>query len=228
MRWYFAALGLLLAALVAAAAGIGWLVGTEAGLHWAAAQVGELEVEGLRGRLAGEISADTLAYKGEGFQVKAEKLRLRAHLAALLGGRLTIEPLRAAAIEVELQETEEKQEISSPPKLPLRLHIARAEVDAIEVRRGEARYLIREAKLEHASLGPALSLSGSFYWPDERFATRAKVHLRGSLERIEAQLLADVAGVAAEASGCTRSRRAQGRWTSRASTPARTPPSTPW
>jgi translocation and assembly module TamB len=200
MRWYFAALGLLLVALVAAAAGIGWLVGTEAGLHWAAAQAGEqFTFEGLHGKLAGEISAEKLAYKTEGFHVKAEKLSLRAHLAALLGGRLTIEPLRAAAIEVELQEKEEKQEISSAPKLPLRLHIARAEVDAIEVRRGEARYLIREVKLDHASLGPALSLSGSFYWPDERFATRAKVHLRGSLERIDAQLLADVSGVAAEA-----------------------------
>jgi len=199
MKWTFSALAIALAALVAAAAGIGWLVGTEAGLHWAAAKVRSLEVEGLRGRLAGEISAEKLAYKAEGFQVRAEKLSLRAHLAALLGGRLTIEPLSAAMIEVELQVNEEEQQRSSPPKLPLRLHIARAEVDAIEVRRGEARYLIREVKLDHASLGPALSVSGSFYWPDDRFATRAKIHLRGTFEKIDAQLVAEVSGVAAEA-----------------------------
>src|ERR687895_1099576 len=72
MRWYFAALGLLLVALIAAAAGIGWLVGTEAGLHWAAAKVRGLDVEGLHGKLAGEISAEKFAYNAEGFHVKAE------------------------------------------------------------------------------------------------------------------------------------------------------------
>jgi translocation and assembly module TamB len=200
MRWYFAALGVLLVALVAAAAGIGWLVGTEAGLHWAAARAGkQLTFEGLHGKLAGEISVEKLAYEGNAFQVKAQDLTLRAHLAALLGGRLTIEPLRAAALEVELQEKEDKQESFSPPRLPLRLHIARVQVDSIEVRRGEARYVIREVNLDHASLGPALSVSGSFYWPDERFATRAKMHLRGTFEKIDAQLVADVSGVPAEA-----------------------------
>jgi translocation and assembly module TamB len=198
MRWYFTAFGLLLVALVAAAAGIGWLVGTEAGLHWAAAQAGkQFAFEGLHGKLAGEVSVEKLSYQGNGLQVKAQNLSLRAHLAALLGGRLTIEPLRAAALEIELGEAQGKS--TGTPKLPVRLHIARAQVDVIEVRRGDARYVIREVNLEHASLGAALSVSGSFYWPDERFATRAKVHLRGSLERIDAQLVADVSGVAAEA-----------------------------
>jgi translocation and assembly module TamB len=199
MRWYFAVLGLVLVALLAAAGGIGWLVGTEAGLHWAAAKVRELEVEGLQGKLAGEISAEKLSYEGNGFRVKAQQLSLRPHLAALLGGRLTIEPLRAATIEIDLQEKEEKERLPGPPRLPLRLHIAHAQADLVEVRRGEARYAIREVNLDHASLGPELSVSGSFFWPDERLATRAKVHLRGSLERIDARLLADVAGVAAEA-----------------------------
>src|SRR5688572_11173085 len=120
MRWYFAALGFLLVALIAAAAGIGWLVGTEAGLHWAAAKVRGLKLEGLRGKLAGEISAEKFAYNAEGFHVKAEKLSLRAHLAALLGGRLTVEPLHAAAIQIELEEKEQEQRPSGPPKLPLR------------------------------------------------------------------------------------------------------------
>jgi translocation and assembly module TamB len=199
MRWYFAALGLLLVALIAAAAGIGWLVGTEAGLHWAAAKVPGLEVEGLHGKLAGEISAEKLTFKAEGLRISAQKLSLRAHLAALLGGRLTIEPLRAAAIEIDLEAKEQKERRPGPPRLPVRVHIAHARVDLVEVRRGEARYVIREVNLDHASLGEALSLSGAFFWPDARFATRAKLDLRGSLERIDAQLLADVAGVAAEA-----------------------------
>src|ERR687895_366580 len=156
MRWYFAALGLLLVALIAAAAGIGWLVGTEAGLHWAAAKVPGLEVEGLHGKLAGEISAEKLTFKAEGLRISAQKLSLRAHLAALLGGRLTIEPLRAAAIEIDLEAKEQRERRPGPRRLPVRVHIAHARVDLVEVRRGEARYVIREVNLDHASLGGAL------------------------------------------------------------------------
>ena len=198
MKWFFAALGIAVAVLlVAAATALGWLVGTEAGLHWAAGKVPGLHTEALRGRLTGEITADKLAYQGDGFLVRAEKLSLRAHLAALLGGRLTLEPLQAAALEVELTEAKEKSD--KAPELPLRLHVARVHVDQIEIRRGEARYIVREVEVEHAIIGPELSVAGSLYWPDERFATRAKIQLRGTLEDIDAHLVADVSGIAAEA-----------------------------
>src|SRR5688500_17143083 len=95
MKWFLAALGIAAAVLVlAAAAALGWLVGTEGGLHWAAGKVPGLRTEALRGHLAGEIAADKVVYEADGFLVRAEKLSLRAHLAALLGGRLTIEPLQ--------------------------------------------------------------------------------------------------------------------------------------
>ena len=59
MKWFYAALAVLASVLVAAVAALGWLVGTEAGLHWAAARAGDkLSFENLRGRLADEISAD--------------------------------------------------------------------------------------------------------------------------------------------------------------------------
>src|SRR5688572_3136543 len=198
MKWFLAALGIAAAVLVlAAAAALGWLVGTEGGLHWAAGKVPGLRTEALRGHLAGEIAADKVVYEADGFLVRAEKLSLRAHLAALLGGRLTIEPLQAASIEIELTEAKEKS--AKAPELPLRLHIARARADRIEIRRGDARYLVRDVELEHAILGPELSLAGSLYWPDERFPTRAKLQLHGSLENIEAKLAADIAGIAAHA-----------------------------
>jgi translocation and assembly module TamB len=197
MRWLYAGLALLLAALVAAVAGFAWLVGTEAGLHWAAAQVRDrIAVEGLRGWLADEVSAEKLVYEAPGVRVTAEKLALRAHLAALLGGRLTLEPLRAARIEVQL--FEDGKQSTAPPQLPLRLHVARATVGAIEVRRGDARYLVRDVVLDQASLGPGIAVSGSFTWPDERFATRAQIDLRGTFERIDARLVGEVSGVAAE------------------------------
>ena len=99
MKWFLAALGIAAAVLVVAAlAALGWLVGTEAGLQWAAGKVPGLSTEALRGRLAGEIAADKIAYQGDGLRVQAQAVSLRTHLAALLGGRLTIEPLRAASI----------------------------------------------------------------------------------------------------------------------------------
>ncbi|HEV3007951.1 MAG TPA: translocation/assembly module TamB domain-containing protein [Burkholderiales bacterium] len=196
MRWLFAGFVVLLVALVAAVAGVGWLVGTEAGLHWAASKVAALRLEGLRGRLAGEVTAEKLTYETAEIRITAEKLGLRAHLAALLGGRLTIDPLNAAAIEIVLGE---RQGEAVPLKLPVRLHIANARADSIEVRRGAARYVVQDVHIDHARLGPELSLAGSLYWPHERFATRAKVQLGGSLERIEARVAADVAGVPAEA-----------------------------
>ena len=54
-----AVLAVLATVLVVAAAALGWLVGTEAGLHWAAAQASkQLAFDNLRGRLAGEVTAD--------------------------------------------------------------------------------------------------------------------------------------------------------------------------
>jgi len=201
MRWLYAGLAVLLLVLVVAAgAGIGWLLGTEAGLHWAASHARGVRFEGLRGRLAGEIYAEKVDYSGEGIAIHASNVMLRAHLAALLGGRLTIDPLSAATVRIDSREGG-RDPGNASPKLPVRLHVANARVDEIEVRRGDARYVVREVNVEHARLGPELSLAGSLFWPDERFATRAKVQLGGSLERIEAHIVADVAGVAVEARG---------------------------
>jgi translocation and assembly module TamB len=198
MRWLYTGLGVLLGLLlVTAVAALGWLVGTEAGLRWAAAQVPGLEHEGLRGSLAGAISAERISYRTEGFRVRAEQVGLRAHAAALLGGRLTIEPLRVAAIEIELLAGTDAP--AAAPDLPLRIHVGDARIERVEVRRGEARYIVREVVLEHASLGDAVSLAGSLYWPDERFATRARITARGSLERLEARAAGEVAGMPAEA-----------------------------
>ena len=95
MRWLSGALLALAVLLLAAAAGIGWLVGTEQGLQWAAARVPGLHTEGLRGHLAGEVTAETLSFESSAVRLRAEQVSVRAHLAALLGGRLTLEPFRA-------------------------------------------------------------------------------------------------------------------------------------
>ena len=207
MRWLLAVLGVLCALLVAAAAGIGWLVGTESGLHWAASHARGVRFEGLHGRLSGEVTAQRVWYESEGIRAEAAQLTLRAHLAALLGGRLTIHPLRAEALHLELRETPAGK--SAAPELPLRLHLANVEVGELSVRRGEARYVVKDVRIQHARIGEDLSLAGSLYWPDERFATRARVELRGTLARIEAHAVGEVAGVAAEARGVLAPQSAQ-------------------
>jgi translocation and assembly module TamB len=199
MRWLLGGLVLLAAALVAAAAGIGWLVGTEAGLLWLAAKApASVRFEGLRGRLTDEVSAGQVAYaSADGTRVEARNVTLRAHLAALLGGRLTVDPLRVDSLVIVLGAPGDKKDTKLD--LPVRLHIADAVIESIEVRRGAARYFVKDIRIDHARLGPEVSLAGSLYWPDERFATRAKVELRGTLERIEAHATGEVAGIPAEA-----------------------------
>jgi autotransporter translocation and assembly factor TamB len=86
MKRLYAVLGVLATMLVVAAAALGWLVGTEAGLQWTAAQAGkQLAFDNLRGRLAGEITADRLVYTADDLRIQADRVSLRAHLAALLG-----------------------------------------------------------------------------------------------------------------------------------------------
>ena len=199
MKWLYAVVALVAVVLIAAGAALGWLVGTEAGLLWAAAQIADkVSVEGLRGRLAGEIAFRKLTYSDEGLRIEARDANLRPHLAALLGGRLTIEPLRAASLQVDLLPSDTPPPTAAP-KLPVRLHLGDARVDEIIVRRGEARYVLREVTIAQAIIGEKISLSASLYYPDERFATRGTLEIEGTLERIDARAKAAVAGVPTEA-----------------------------
>ena len=107
MKWLTRAglLFLLLVILLLGAAA--WLVGTESGLRWAleraqAAAGGRLAVEGASGTLAGSVRIARLAYEGEGFQLESRALHARADLLAALGGRLSLDPLQAASIEIVL------------------------------------------------------------------------------------------------------------------------------
>ena len=199
MKWLYVVVAVLATGLVAAATAVGWLVGTESGLHWAAAQASkQLAFDNLRGRLAGGMSADRLVYTADDVRIQADQVSLRAHLAALLGGRLTVEPLRIGSLHIELAPSE-RPAAAKAPELPLRLHLGDARVDEVIVRRGDARYVVREVVIAQAILGENVALSASLSYPDERFPTRGTLELAGTLERIEAKASATVAGVPAQA-----------------------------
>src|SRR6185503_17992904 len=158
----------------------------------------KVSIEGLHGRLAGEIAFEKLTYRDASLRIEARDASLRPHLAALLGGRLTIEPLQAASLQIDLLPSDTPP-ATSAPKLPLRLHLGRAHVDEIVVRRGDARYVLREVAIAHALIAEKLSVSASLYYPDERLPTRATLELDGTLERIDAKAKATVADVPTEA-----------------------------
>jgi translocation and assembly module TamB len=198
MKWLYAVAAVFAVALLAALAAFGWLVGTEAGLQWAAAQVEKLSVEGLHGRLAGDISADKVVFADPSVRVEVRNITFHPHLAALLGGRVTIEPLTADQLEIDLLPSDTPP-ASAAPELPLRLHVGEAQVARVVVRRGDARYEVREVKVKQAVIGERLSVSASAFYPDARFPTRGTLELTGTLERIDAKASAAVAGVPVEA-----------------------------
>jgi len=199
MKWLYAVAACFAVALIAALAAFGWLVGTEAGLQWAAAQAGDkLAFENLRGRLSGDISADKVTFTDESLRVEVQNIKLHPHLAALLGGRLTIEPLTADKVEIVLLPSDTPP-ATAAPKLPLRLHLGEAQVAQVVVRRGDARYEVREVMIKQAVIAEHLSVTASLFYPDIRFPTRGTLELSGTLERIDAKASAGVAGVPVEA-----------------------------
>src|ERR1044071_1809921 len=104
---------LVLLLVVAAGAGLAWLLGTEQGLRLAltravGASQGRLVVEEPRGALAGSVDIARLAYQGDGFSVELRDANGHLDLAAALGGRVAFGPLRAESLQIKLGEARGK------------------------------------------------------------------------------------------------------------------------
>lgn len=208
LAWIASFFALLVLAAVAALA---WLVGTESGLRWALARAqdaagGTLAVEGVRGTLAGTVRIERLGLATEGFGLEVHEVSAAADLLAALGGRIVIEPLRAASLKITLAAPQAGASGSAPPStpvLPFGVRLADVGIDRLELQRGETRHVLHEVRLEHAEIGaggPAgVSASASFRYPHERFPAAVGLVLDGSLERLQASVKLQVAGVDGEA-----------------------------
>src|SRR5688572_10737516 len=153
MRWFLLAVALLLAA--AAALGT-WLLGTESGLRWALRHAPEdLAVQGRRGKLAGSISAQRVAYRG----VAARGVELQVSLGALLTGTLVVERLHVQDLLVTLGPREDRER----ERLPLRIRVTNATVDKLNVEGYELHNLRLDYSggLEGHRLDAGFSLSGA-------------------------------------------------------------------
>jgi len=200
--WSLALLTLL--ALGAATFGA-WLLGTEAGLQWVLAHAerssgGRLVVQGARGVLAGGIGAERLAFRGEGFALEIRDLNGRVDLAAALGGRIALRPLRAAALEITL--AEQPGGAATLPVLPFGVSIGEVRIDELRIHRAGETRALQELRLAHASIDArapmAVSAAGSFRYADERFPATGSVRAEGTLERAVVSLDAQVAEVPAK------------------------------
>ena len=96
-RWR-ALVVLLVLAAAASFAGLAWLVGTEAGLHWTIARAvsasdGKLTIAEASGTLPAEVRVGRIAYVDDTVSVEARGVRGRGDPLALLRGAPGVEPL---------------------------------------------------------------------------------------------------------------------------------------
>lgn len=211
MRWIGWTAALAAAIALALAAALAWLLGTETGLRWALARAqdaagGALAIEGVRGTLAGTARFERLAYVGENFSLEAREVSAELDLIAALGGRVVVEPLRAASLKITLAGARAGASGGAPspaPVLPVGVRLGDVAIERLEVQRGAMRQVLREVRLDHAEIGagqPAnVSAAASFRYPHERFPAAGKLALEGSMETIQASLALNVAGVDGEA-----------------------------
>ncbi len=192
LKGLLAALALALAVLALAAA---WLLGSESGLHWAAARIeaaarGSLALSGLRGALASDIAFEEIRFHEGDTDVRLRGGELRLELLSFLGGRAGIRSLRAESLEIDLPEAD-----GTPAEaftLPLGLRIDRA--DIARIRFGEL--LIEDFELSDAVLREgAIAGQASFALYAAGYPARLQLRLGGALERIELALSGSLADI---------------------------------
>ena len=202
MRWVVAAAALVLLALALAA---GWLLYTEPGLRWAAAQAqsasgGKLELDAVHGALARDISISSLRFESADARISLRDATLRLELLAFLGARAGVRSLEAKSLEVDMVVGGEKRD-RTPLQVPLALRIEKGDIERIRLQRGAERYeidafQIRDAALLHTG---AVSASMSFTLRHEQYPVNARMRLGGTLERLEVGFEGRVAEVPASA-----------------------------
>jgi translocation and assembly module TamB len=202
--------------VLSAAVFLAWLLGTQAGLHWALEQARSrsgtaLAIDGAHGKLAGTVSIERLRYAAGGTSVEARHISGRAHLAALLGARLVIEPLRVESVEIKLADTGD--EPPPLPQLPLGLRLGQADVGRLELQKGGRTYALRNlrvAYLDIAALRPnAVSAEASVQLEHERYPLSVALKLGGTLERLEAHVAFTLAEIPVDVRAVLTAFRAQ-------------------
>jgi len=193
--------------LVTAAAGfVAWLFATEPGLQWALRQAemrsdGKLSFEGVRGTLVSTVELDRVRFDGPTV-VEARGVAGHGHLAAALGGRLVIEPLRIDSLQIVIG-TDDKAKPPSSPALPFGIRLGEFNLARLQVRLPDATYEFANLRFAHLSLNApsGVSAEGSFELKHDQFPIVASLTLGGTLEELNAHLKGTLAGIPADVRG---------------------------
>ncbi|HYR36751.1 MAG TPA: translocation/assembly module TamB domain-containing protein [Burkholderiales bacterium] len=160
---------------------------------------GTLAIEGAHGTLASVVTIERLRFQADGTRVEARDVGLHAHLAAALGGRLVLEPLRIALLDIEIQEGGGRA--TKPSALPFGVRLGNVEIERLRVLRGEAVYGLRKLRFAHLALStlPAgVSAEGSFEFEHETSPFSGTLTLGGTLEQLETRLALRQGDIAAD------------------------------
>jgi translocation and assembly module TamB len=200
-------LGILVAGAIAIAA---WLLGTNDGLRWAldravVASRGALQIEDTTGLLAGDVHFGRLAYRSEAFSVELREVRGRADLGAALAGRVSLSRVRAASLRIDLAENPPPR--SAPALIAFAIALTDAEIDTVEVRRGDTRHRMRAVRIDQATLAAdgTISASAGFRLDDERFPAAVRAEAQGKLESLRIRLAAQEGATTIEATATINS-----------------------
>jgi translocation and assembly module TamB len=163
--WQAAVAVALVVALLAGAAG--WLIGTEAGLHFAlerahAISGGGLTTDNAQGALARRMTFDRLAYASDGTEVEAFGIRVQVRARALLRGNLVLDPVHIDRLVVRLpaEEPQAPQPPGTPAApdmpadlaLPVDLRLG-ATIGVFEIVRADVTALqLRDVRLDYAGM----------------------------------------------------------------------------
>lgn len=127
-----------LAMLLLASCAFFWLVRSESGLRFAleqglAAAGGRIEVEALRGSLAGGFELDAARIELPGVRIAASRLALRLKAARLLAGELHVEALRLAGARYTLLPSDAAAEpVGRPGALVLPVDLVLRNLDLVD------------------------------------------------------------------------------------------------
>ena len=175
----------LLALVVLVAVGLGWLLGTTAGLRFALARAqgltgGALVVQQAQGRLAGPLTLTGVRYRvrASGLVVDVGRVEADPTVTALLRGRVQLKTLRVHQVDVALPPSPAtaKPAASKPLDLraPIDLVLQDARVEGVRVHRGA----------DDLFLADRLDLAAA--WTTRGLAVRT-LHLRAPDGRLDLQ-----------------------------------------
>ncbi len=148
----FALLALLLVA--ALAAGGAWLLGTQQGLAWALARIGEasagkLLVEDPQGTLGGGLSVKRLRYADGATHLEARDVRLRVSLLSVVLLRPEIAQLECRELELVLPQAGGAAAVPQSLALPTRVYIDRLRIGTLRVTSGADTTMLRDLRLAY-------------------------------------------------------------------------------